>query len=211
MGNLKQVTLPEGPTPELVELLGAHWGDGSLFLDKKRKDYTWRIFGNLNKDEAYLDYLFGLIQKTFFITPKKSYWKDKNSLEIRVRSKLILYYLHEIVGLPLGKKNFTEKNKLFFDESGYSTHFIRGVFDTDGCVVIQKNGKYRYKLIKIANKDYNLLDYLKSTLLCLGFHPFITKGDSRSYQLVIRRKIEIPKWVGIIGSKNPRNIKKLNE
>lgn len=57
--------------------------------------------------------------------------------------------------IPSGKKESLPIPQWIKENKTYLTFFIRGLFDTDGCVVLQKFGKYSYVLVKISMKDSN--------------------------------------------------------
>mgnify|MGYP001574455311 FL=1 len=211
MGNLKTISVPKKPNKELIELLGAHWGDGCLQNEIKRNNYVWRIFGNLNKDENYLDYLSKKIFLLFSIKPKKHFTYKKNMVYLEIYSKSLLLYLKNNLNITVGKKRFLEVNKEYIENSGYRVDFIRGLFDTDWCVVIDKRKKKPYGVIKICNSDYSLITYIVNNLKSLGFNPRLWKGNKwDDYQISICGREEISRWIKVIGSNNPRNKDKLN-
>ena len=94
---------------------------------------------------------------------------------------------------------------------------MRGLFDTDGCIVLQKQDKYRYILLKICTKHNNFAKELHESLTILDIPSFITKKDTSvnnktftGYDVVVRNK-NVAKFFEVVGSKNPRNFRKYKE
>ena len=209
MTTLKKVTLPEKPTKGFIELLGAHWGDGCLHHEVKRHNYVWSICGNLHKDESYLDYLSSIIFSLFSVKATKYYILSRNCVYITLRSMLVLNYLKNEIGVPVGKKSFSKANREYIDKSGYNQQFIRGVFDTDGCVVIRKGLRRDSVVIKIANIDFELITFIKQNLQNLNFSVNLYEDKRNSYELSVYGRKQAKRWLEVIGSNNSRNLNKL--
>lgn len=87
---------------------------------------------------------------------------------------------------------------------------MRGLFDTDGCITAQKDGKYCYPLVKICTKNQAFAKEIVTILAFLGIPAFICRKinmKNPAYDIVVRNK-NVQKFIDIIGSHNLKNIKK---
>jgi len=202
---------PEQMSKELAELVGIHFGDGSLYKDKKY-NYNLTYTGNLSKDGKFIDYVNSLFDMLFQVKLHKLVSKSKNSIGLRIRSKNLFYFFRDTLKVPAGKKEdllipyWIKSDKIFL------TAFLRGLFDTDGCVVLQKFGKYKYILAKISTQHRDFAYDISKSLSILNIPSFvITKSNKvnnkifEGYDVVIRNK-NVTQFFKIVGSKNPRNI-----
>jgi len=133
------------PSPDLVEICGIHAGDGYL----RNKDFKREldISGGIDEKEYYDQHVVPLFERFFKIKIKPKFFKSRNTYGFVIRDKKIIEFMHSL-GFPYGKKTLTVKVPEFILASRnldiiYS--FIRGVFDTDGCLTFQKKAGGRYK------------------------------------------------------------------
>ena len=196
-------------TPELAELVGIMFGDGYM-KNKHNNSHTIRICGSLSKDKDYFFYLRDLFIRNFDIDPKFSEYPNKNYLELYVYSKKLVDFFHKILLIPFSPKvnlsipGYIKKDKRFLKS------FLRGLFDTDGCVTYQKSGKYYYVLIKLCVKSESFAREIEASLKNLSIKSFCCEKvwrDNRGYDIVIRHKNTIS-FFNLIGSNNMRNIRK---
>ena|SRR3989344_6162587 len=204
----RNIKFPSKVSVELAEMIGIHFGDGSLYKDKKY-NYVITYSGNLKSDKEYMDFIFKLFFKLFNIHLKKSINPKNNSITLTLRSKDLFYFYKDCLKLPVGKKKDLSIPYYIKDNKKFLIAFLRGLFDTDGCVTLQKSGKYRYPLIKICTKHENFANEISKSLAFLYIPSFITKKEnlgSGAYDVTIRN-VNARKFLRIIGSKNERNIK----
>ena len=81
--------------------------------------------------------------------------------------------------------------------------FIKGLFDTDGCVYLRYK---KYPVISITIKSKMLIRQLEDMFKKLGF---ITSGNK--WTIILNGPTMFKKWVKEIGSNNPKNISKLKK
>ena len=213
---MKKIEFPNGMSEYLAELVGIHLGDGSLSLDNQY-DYTVSYAGNLQKDEVFMNYINSLYFKLFNVKFNILLNHNTNSIELRLRSKLLYNFLSKILKIPSGKKNNLRIPDYIKNNKIYLTSFLRGLFDTDGCVTLQKDGKYNYLLAKISTKHKIFAYEISSSLKFLKIPSFVTTKSNKlnnkifeGYDIVIRNK-NVKSFFEIIGSKNPRNIQSFND
>ena len=137
----KGLVIPKNVTPELAYLCGVIAGDGSIAKDDKEFRYSLEIGGNpKDEKEFYHNIILPYFKKIFNITPLVRSFEE--TYGVRIFSKVLVLFLTREIGLPYGKKysklcipKYFRKDKILLFA------FIRGVFDTDGCITFKK----RYK------------------------------------------------------------------
>lgn len=209
--NFKNIQLNE----EICEFIGAFIGDGYLGNYGKRKNqYVIGISGDKTLDEDYLkNYLKPLIKKSFpFTDPKLYYRTDENTLVLKVNSKA-LYTSFLKIGFVQGKKSASIvipekiiKNDRFMKAT------IRGIFDTDGCVFLDKRAIYKkpYPRITLQLASIGLIDQLEG-YLSKKFKLYINKNNREGYRnyIEIYGHEQLERFLKQIGFSNQRHLKKI--
>ncbi|MBT3691133.1 hypothetical protein HOG16_02725 [Candidatus Woesearchaeota archaeon] len=204
------LVLPEDRSKELAELVGAIFGDGSM-NNSVSKGFHLRLYGNLKKDKVYFEYLGELLKKLFGLRNVKiSGHLADNTIRVRVCSRTLCEFLNNELEVPYSPKLDLKIPDWILNQNELFVCFIRGLFDTDGCVVFQKQDKYQYTLIKIACLK-KLAVELKNKLEEIEIRSYICKKgpNPRNCDLVIRRSDSLNNWIEIIGSNNERNMTRL--
>ncbi len=169
----RKLKLPRTVSPDLAYLCGVLVGDGSVYKREKKKEYTIKCVGNPEDEKEFYFMIIGpTFQKVFGFTPKISYQDSNTTFGFIVYSKALFEYLTEVVGLLHGKKDqklripeiMTQNNVLLIS-------FIRGVFDTDGCICFKKrySEKPYYPVISLSSKSKALIKDISGVLKGIGF------------------------------------------
>lgn len=193
-------------TSELAELIGIHFGDGSLCKDSNY-NYTISYSGNATKDKEYMGYVSYLLTKQFGVKFERRIDKKRNCITLRIRSKELFYFYKNCLKIPDGKKTNLRIPDYIKRDYNLLKSFLRGLFDTDGCITIQREGKYKYPLIKICTKHKSFAMDILNSLRLLGIPSFLTTKISktfRGYDIVVRNK-NVKTFFEIIGFNNVRN------
>ncbi len=214
----REVTLPKDLTKELAEETGIHVGDGSLYMSKKGTDtkYVYNISGGYDDELYFQEFVIPLIYRLYHIHPLIYKPKKGKSIELRYQSKALAHFKKSL-GLPVGKKDFIETPK-FILSSPFRLDFIRGLFDTDGCLSFKKkhkNVKY-YPVIDITSKSFELINQISKILHKQSFttSKIISETRLRNKTLCTNNRIylygkkNLIKWMNLIGTSQPKNIKK---
>tara|TARA_Y100000310_G_C20680119_1_gene815426 strand:+ start:1318 stop:2007 length:690 start_codon:yes stop_codon:yes gene_type:complete len=208
IGNCKKMGLkfPDSPSEVLAELIGAHYGDGSM---SKSKNYSYCIsyWGNLSKDSEYLLYLNEIIFSLFNIKFKLKKIEKRNTLALYKDSKKLFYFYKRCLGIEPGPKKSLRIPDYIKENKRLLIMFIRGLFDTDGCVTLQRDRGYKYILIKLCTKHKGFAEDIKQELAGLGLKSFITRKTWKNnvgYDVVLRYK-NASDFFALIGSSNIRN------
>ncbi|HLF54266.1 MAG TPA: LAGLIDADG family homing endonuclease [Candidatus Nanoarchaeia archaeon] len=197
-----------------AELLGILCGDGCLSKSSIQVKYFIYCSGNKLKD---LDYFKRYVPRLFYeVFEKRVVAKertDENTVYIKFSDKLLFARLHKL-GLPIGYKYDELKIPPFVTKSkGLQLAFIRGVFDTDGCVVLSKQHRTYayYPRIEICSKSFHFLDSILAVLRRNGFFGSLSKQGKGYYRMELPGFKNLKRWLFLIGTSNKRNLLKFEQ
>lgn len=203
-------------SPQVCEFIGAFIGDG-CFNCYKNKLYKIEFAGDKRFDVEYYKEI--IIPVVKLIAPEvipHIYYPKNNILRVVFYSKKLFYFLRDYCEFVPGKKTFTvlippkiinligENNHLVFST-------IRGIFDTDGCVFLDKRKSYRqlYPRISLQVVSKPLYFQLKD-LLAKEFKLYATYNQKRQvYIMEIYTINQFKKWMSLIGFSNRRHLNRL--
>jgi intein/homing endonuclease len=196
----------------LAEETGIHVGDGSMNIYSGNRSF-YTVACHYKDDKEYLDTIvLPLINKVYGKTPKPRNW-SQGTYGFRICSKSIISFKHDILGLPLGKKSNIEIPRFIRQRRKLMRAFLRGLFDTDGCVYLWHTNNKEFPRIQFNTISELLMAQVKAFLLQEGF-IFTTwsrqqKHWRRSYALSIDGLKMLDKWMGEIGFHNPKHLQKI--
>ncbi|MEK6935417.1 MAG: LAGLIDADG family homing endonuclease, partial [Nanoarchaeota archaeon] len=123
----------------------------------------------------------------------------------------------EKLGLPLGKKFDVVIPETFLTNNELRIAVIRGIFDTDGCVYLEKKNNKLYPRMQIVTISEKLAVQLLNIFNSLGLRTTMHKEKSnrggnrmQAYLVSIRGTEMFHKFMEIIKPANPKHIKKYN-
>lgn len=134
--------------------------------------------------------------------------KSTGVIGFQVWNNLLIQYKNDTLGLPLGKKTEIEipkviNNKLLFFS------FMRGIFDTGGCLYIENKRGSPYPRIEIRTTSRTLHKQIINNFYKYGFpckyFKFIRKEKNWNNIYTIRFNgfSNLKKWDMLIGTNNP--------
>lgn len=190
---------------QLSEFVGIMLGDGGI------SKYQLTISLNHKDDKMYGIFVSKMIKKLFNVNPAK-YHDIKNSVNDFVvsRSELVKFCVEKL-GLKIGNKIKQQidipnwiKNK-----KNFKKFCLRGLFDTDGCLVIHKykvNGKlYIYKKMHFSSASPPLISSIIKSLKEFDFKPRLSHNGRNVW---IDDQKEVARYLNVIGSSNPKHWKR---
>ena len=144
------IKIPDTISEDLAYLCGVFAGDGSINYRIKKNEYSLKVVGNpKDEKEFYHQVIAPKFQNVFGMFPKMKYHDTGETYGFSVYSKTIYTYLVMYIRLPSGiKYNSLKIPEVFLKDELITLAFIRGVFDTDGCISFQR------KSLKSENKTY---------------------------------------------------------
>ena len=183
---------------EESEILGIMFGDGSL--RPTHSSLKIEVSGHKIDDRDYLlNHVAPLFNRAFKLDMKPYYRRRENAMVIYAYSKRVGLLLHEW-GMPIGSKM---RAVLLPRVQVEEVPFIRGLFDTDGCIY-RKYGPYAQLQFKSSSPE--LMEYVRKLLARLGFRPTMVIKDETRFKFYICRQREIARFMHLI---RPANIKHL--
>jgi DNA-binding transcriptional regulator WhiA len=120
-----------------AELVGAILGDGHLHT----KNDLITIVGSLEDLDYYKDNLMPLFKENFGKEPALKRRNDRNAYYLLLSSKETMNFLTEKIGLKRGSKVNASVPKIALSNKNLARAFLRGLFDTDGCLKFSKQTK----------------------------------------------------------------------
>ena len=110
-----------------------------------------------------------------------------------------------------GNKTYTIKIPDYIKDSSKHNKlsFVRGYFDTDGCLRFDKNKSnlHKYPRIEFGSASQQMIYDLKELLSELGFKNHIWK-DNKYLKLCIAGRVMLEKWIKEVKPKNPKHLNK---
>lgn len=199
--NIKTISKPKY-SEKLAELMGIFFGDGHL------SRYQASITTNSVTDKEHASFVQNLIEKIFNDKPSLKVRTDERSIVIVLSSKAASKYLHQL-GMPMGNKikaNIAVPSWVI-NSKKYSIAFLRGLFDTDGCIYLDRhkiNGKiYLHLGWVITSYSRQLRKDIVSILTKLGFLP---TNRATQTSVFLRRQAEIKKYFMQIKTSNSKHL-----
>ena len=206
----EDVVLPIEVDRDLAELLGIILGDGCLSLSG-RKNFIYISGHKIDDLEYHIHRTKNLFKILFNKDIAIKFRNDENTLYIKFCNISIFNKLSSL-GIPIGKKYSQLKIPGCIDSDNLFCAFMKGLFDTDGCVVLSKQHKkvHYYPRLEIASKSLVFLQSILVRLKLMGFYGSVsTKG--KHFRLEIPGFTNLELWMKLVNLNNPKHIKKVNE
>lgn len=200
---LKEIKIPR-PSGKLAEFMGILFGDGHL------SDYQVSVTTGLKTDCEHAKFVKSLIEDLFHITVTTRIISSRNTIIVYASSKKLVAFLNK-KGMPIGNKinknitipHWIQKSKVF------SLAFIRGLFDTDGCLYVDKHIRntktYKHLGWTITSYAPNIISGTIELLKKLDYSPTHTP---RQKSVFVRKQKEIVRYFDEISSNNPKHLSK---
>lgn len=190
------------------EFYGILLGDGciSKYIDYEGAErYVIQISCNKLLDSNFLKNLKLKLKEEYNLYSYYYEYKDRNICVLSIKNKSLCLELNKSYGVPIGVKyDFIHLSEKILDLHWNIKKFtLRGLFDTDGCILANKRENYRYPWIVITSKSKSFRDQLITILRRQGYPAYNTGQD-----VCVRGIANVKRWFADIGSSNSRNIKK---
>jgi intein/homing endonuclease len=200
---------------KLAEFIGMHIGDGTLYRTNSNT-LVWEQRGNLREKDYYDDHVYPLIRTLFGeVKPPKYRKGGKNGCYgIQTCNRNLVNALLKL-GIKPGKKTGIRIPLIIMEsKTDIKKAFLRGYFDTDGCIRRDrmKHLKEPYPKIEFATISEPLSKDLNILLQELGLRPYLWEITKKllttEFRLCIAGKRKVALWFNEIGSNNPKHLKK---
>ncbi len=223
---IKSITLPRGISYDLAYLCGILAGDGSIYKRENKHDYIIKCVGNpKDEKELYFNIICPLFKKIFGFTPAIKMHDSGTTFGFVIYSKILYLYFIENICLPSGKKYEDLKIPVVFKiKKNLTISFIRGVFDTDGCMCFKRRYKevQYYPVISFSSKSKTFVFEIARILKELGFkivetydYKVFDKRFENGFSIINRIELNgnenLRLWLSKINFFSPKHLKKIEK
>lgn len=216
------ITIPK-LSEELAYLCGVIAGDGCISIRESRHDYAINCAGNAKDEREFYDTILKpLIRNVFGLEVVMRLHSKGVCYGFTISSKALAGYLVEVIGMPVGKKYANLRIPLLFkNNSSLCTAYVRGLFDTDGCVSFKKRNANEgyYPVISFSSKSNRFayevawhltrIDLLAVTTIRIAPEPRF--GDAYNFTTTVElngtRNFEL--WQDQVQFWNPKHRRKI--
>ncbi|MDP2907807.1 MAG: LAGLIDADG family homing endonuclease [Nanoarchaeota archaeon] len=214
---IKDLILPEKITPDLAEETGLHIGDGSMNFYEKRygQKGLYSLRGHIIDDrEHYEERIKELYQNIYNLRIPIREMPVTGVFGFQVWSDSLVNFKNKILDLPLGKKLNVKIPSQFLKKEELSTAVIRGIYDTDGNLYLEKKNRKLYPRIEITSVSKELSMQIHKLLRKLNLRATIytepkkQKNWNNRHHISVRGEEMLEKFFKIIEPKNPKHLKK---
>jgi hypothetical protein len=204
-----------------VEELGVHYGNGSLFDDRRWGKAGFDIYGDMYDDQPYLEFhVSKLIEEAYGIKPRSYVHPRSATLILRTLSRNALS-VKENVGIHPGRKTHLHLPR--FLQASKSAKaiapFLRGLVDIEGSLRFRKQFRDRhyYPVLECEMGDPPFVKTLHTMLSGLGMPVAFRVRDPRTREFARRAKASfymsgwngINAWLERFGLANAKHLSKL--
>lgn len=185
---------------ELAEFIGIMLGDGGI------GNYQISVALNSSTDLEYASFVIKLAEKLFGLKTRKLY-RESTCLQIYISGiELVEYLISQ--GLSHNKVADQVGVPLWIAENiRYCKACLRGLIDTDGSVYIDRHkgvrNNYSSVCLDFSNHSQPLLDFVFESLVLFDLRP-----QKYKFSIKLRKGIDVKKYFVIIGSSNPKHVKR---
>jgi len=205
-GHLKAIDIPR-LTPSFAYFLGYLLGDGCTSVAGNH--VVTMSCHSIDEYHFAKTVLIPLLGRLFGVRPYFFKKKNQNAYCVSITSKLIVSYLTDVVGFPLGQAPKVVPRLVLSAPMRMKIAFVQGLFDADGSLIFSKkhHEKPVYPSIELKSVDLNILEWVMGVLKELGLR--VTLGRSvESHVLRVNGVIMLERWMKAIGSSNLKHISK---
>ncbi|MDO8594719.1 MAG: LAGLIDADG family homing endonuclease [bacterium] len=196
---------------ELAEFIGIVLGDGGI--SKTQICITLHSID----DRAYSNYVEKLIKRLFNVTAGRHKYKNALAESLFISRTELVKWFGKVHGLKIGSKVRQQADVPTWtkNDTAFSKACVRGLVDTDGSVFLHKYkvaGKmYEYKKLSFTNASRPLIFFVYETLSKLGLRARLAWKDGEEREVRLDSKSDMKKYFDLIGTHNPKFLKRWRE
>ena len=214
---MKISKFPKEINEDLAEETGWHIGDGSMnyYNSKGYKRGLYQLRGHIEDDkEHYIKRILPIFKKLYGIKINAREMPSTRVFGFQIWSTNLIEF-KETLGLKTGPKTEVAIPSKFMINSQLKNAVLRGIFDTDGCLYLEKKNNKLYPRLQISTISINLANQLKEILEGENINAKVNKshrtlkGNRKpSYVTVVRGPTMLEEFMKKIKPQNPKHIKK---
>ena len=209
--------IPNKISIELAEEIGWHIGDGSMNYYKNRGKLKgfYQLRGHIEDDkEHYEKRIKPIFRKLYDLNINLRYMPSTRVFGFQIWNNELVKFKKKF-NLPLGKKLKIKIPKELLSNSNLKKAVIKGIFDTDGGIYLERKNNKLYPRLYITTISFELSKQLMNLFKELGFRAteysqlYNKKFNrKRSYIITIRGVKMFHKFMKEISPNNPKHQEK---
>jgi hypothetical protein len=214
----KKITkLPRELTNDLAYYIGYLQGDGYLESDKKSFGFADEYMGQIEKMKLITADLFGIESKIYELFSRLA---TKPCYHLVVNSFIATSFISVVFKINKGIKIDLRIPQIMFENKEILKYYISGLYDADGTLPKHPDKVVQF-FLDITMKDKVFMQEIKVVLKEFGIETLqlyerIAKSPSgtkmfSSWEIRIRRRSEMLKFLQIIGFHHPDKLRRQNE
>ncbi|MEK6885829.1 MAG: LAGLIDADG family homing endonuclease [Nanoarchaeota archaeon] len=200
-------------TPELAEETGWHIGDGSMNFYEGRGLYQLR--GHIEDDRAhYIIRIAPIFKKLYGIDISLREMPSTRVFGFQIWNNELIKF-KERLGLKVGPKLDLTIPEIFLINDELKTAVLRGIFDTDGCIYLERKNHKLYPRMEIMTISIKLAQQITELFNNLNLRTTMYKDASsyrgnrrNAYKITIRGNEMLHRFMKVIKPANPKHIAK---
>jgi DNA-binding transcriptional regulator WhiA len=209
---------PKEINEQLAEEVGWHIGDGSMnfYSNRGKLKGIYQLRGHIDDDrDHYIKQIKPIFKNLYNIDISLREMPSTRVFGFQIWSDDLVKFKQEL-GLPLGFKIDIKIPQNFLNSKKIRIAVLRGIFDTDGCVYLERKNNKLYPRMEIGTISINLASQLKNIFSELGlrattYKSYVGIKNKRDfYKVVIRGEEMFHNFVDIIKPKNQKHLDKYN-
>lgn len=215
---MKISKFPKEISEELAEEVGWHVGDGSMnfYLNRGKSKGIYQLRGHIDDDRAhYLKRIKPLFKSLYDIDISLREMPSTRVFGFQVWSDELVKFKQGL-GLPLGFKRDIKIPLAFLSDKKLKVAVLRGIFDTDGGIYLEKKNGKLYPRMEIQTISSVLANQLKEIFNEIGlratmYQSDVERGNKKDcYTVAIRGAEMFHNFMILIGPQNPKHMEKYN-
>jgi len=203
IGVCKPIAQPRR-SKDLAEFVGIVLGDGGI--SKRQITFTLHAVD----DKPYSKFIISLVKSLFNVPVRNHNHNNSLGVDYVISRSELVRFCTERLGLKVGGKVrqqvdiplWIKKNK------DYATVCVRGLIDTDGSIFTHRyrvgDRWYNYKKLQFTSRSQPLRQSVFRILQELGLHVRL----ARDYYVWIDSQNDMKRYFEIVGSHNPKHLKR---
>ena len=195
-------------TPDLAECIGIHAGDGYLRYHGFRKELD--ISGGYEEQDYYDNHVIPLFNRVFGLEIKGKFFPSRSTYGFVIRERTVLNVFKQL-GFPSGAKSLIVRVPDVITNSTNGlilARFLRGYFDTDGCVVMTNNNGTLYPRLEMKISPSPMQKQFINIVNKFKFRYGVYNIGKGKVRIQINGKKQLKKWTETIGFSNPKHQRK---
>ena len=214
---MKISQFPDKITPELAEEVGWHIGDGSMnyYENRGKIKGIYQLRGHIEDDkEHYIVRIKPIFKKLYGIGISLREMPSTRVFGFQIWSNELVKF-KESLGLKAGPKTDIIIPEKFLETNELKASVLRGIFDTDGCVYLERKNNKLYPRLQITTICRGLAEQITRIFNELGlratYYGENIKPQERrkqTFTVTVRGDEMFHKFMTIIKPANPKHIAK---